>query len=166
MSSRPYLGPTQLPKQCAPVVLSLGGKGGQENVELYIHSPSRLHEYQTILSQLSPLHVDIHPCCLLREMQSCRHSERPKPLSASSVALGKFFAFTTTNKQKQTPWPESASELYRPSDRCLSAKSVPTFVDSGCHVVNVTEPYSHNLGFLDRSRYFYFQVSPQLYSRG
>jgi hypothetical protein len=28
---------------------------------------------------------------------------------------------------KQTPWPESASELYRPSDRRLSAKLVPTF---------------------------------------
>jgi hypothetical protein len=26
------------------------------------------------------------------------------------------------NKQKQTPWSESASELYRPSDRRLSAK--------------------------------------------
>jgi hypothetical protein len=27
-------------------------------------------------------------------------------------------------------------------------------------------PYGRNLGFLDRSRYFYFQVAPQLYSRG
>jgi hypothetical protein len=29
--------------------------------------------------------------------------------------------------EKQTPWPESASELYRPSYRRLSAKLVPTF---------------------------------------
>jgi hypothetical protein len=29
--------------------------------------------------------------------------------------------------KKQTPWPESASELYRLSDRSLSAKLVPTF---------------------------------------
>jgi hypothetical protein len=28
-----------------------------------------------------------------------------------------------------TPWPESASELYRPSDRRLSAKLVATFAD-------------------------------------
>jgi hypothetical protein len=28
-------------------------------------------------------------------------------------------------------WPESASELYRPSDRRLSAKSVPAFADRG-----------------------------------
>jgi hypothetical protein len=30
---------------------------------------------------------------------------------------------------KQTPWPESESELYRPSDRRLSAKLVPIFAD-------------------------------------
>jgi hypothetical protein len=32
---------------------------------------------------------------------------------------------------KQTLWPESASELYQPSDRRLSAKLVPTFADGG-----------------------------------
>jgi hypothetical protein len=32
---------------------------------------------------------------------------------------------------KKTPWPESASELYRPSDRRLSAKLVPTFAHGG-----------------------------------
>jgi hypothetical protein len=31
----------------------------------------------------------------------------------------------------KTPWPESESELYRPSDRRLSAKLVPTFADKG-----------------------------------
>jgi hypothetical protein len=36
----------------------------------------------------------------------------------------------------------------------------------GCHVVNVTNPYGRILGFLDRSRYYFFQVAPQLYSRG
>jgi hypothetical protein len=36
----------------------------------------------------------------------------------------------------------------------------------GCRVVNVTGPYSRILGFLDRSRYFFFQVAPQLFSRG
>jgi hypothetical protein len=30
---------------------------------------------------------------------------------------------------KKTPWSESASELYRPSDRRLSAKWLPTFAD-------------------------------------
>jgi hypothetical protein len=65
-------------------------------------------------------------------------------------------------KQKQTPWPESTSAIYRPSDRLLSAKLVPTFAHRGCHVVSVTDPYGRNLGFLDRSCYFFFQVAPQL----
>jgi hypothetical protein len=44
---------------------------------------------------------------------------------------------------KKTPWPESASELYRPSDSRLSAKLVQNFADKGCHVVSVTSlrPY-------------------------
>jgi hypothetical protein len=39
-----------------------------------------------------------------------------------------------------SPWPESARELYRPSDSRLSVKLMPTFVDRGCHVVSVTDP--------------------------
>jgi hypothetical protein len=54
----------------------------------------------------------------------------------------------------KTPWSESVSELYRLSDRRLSAKLLPTFVDRGCHVVSVTDPYGRIIGFLDRSRYF------------
>jgi hypothetical protein len=45
-----------------------------------------------------------------------------------------------------TPWPESASELYRPSDRSLSANLAPTFADRGCHVVSETESYVLILG--------------------
>jgi hypothetical protein len=60
----------------------------------------------------------------------------------------------------------SASDLYRPSDRCLSTKLVPTFADRGCGVISATDPYGRILGFLDRSRYLLFYVPPQLYSRG
>jgi CBS-domain-containing membrane protein len=63
-------------------------------------------------------------------------------------------------------WPQSASELFRPSDLRLSAKLVPTIADRGCHVVSVTDPYGHILGVIDQSRYFFFLVAPQLYSRG
>jgi hypothetical protein len=66
-------------------------------------------------------------------------------------------------KKKET---ESANELYRPSDRRLSAKLVTTFADRECHVVSATNPYGRILGFLDRSRYSFFQVAPQLYPRG
>jgi hypothetical protein len=33
-------------------------------------------------------------------------------------------------------------------------------------MVSVTDPYDRILDFLDRSRYFFFQVAPQLYPRG
>jgi hypothetical protein len=62
-------------------------------------------------------------------------------------------------KGEKTPWSESASELYGPRDRRLLAKLVPTFVDRGRHVVSVTDSYGHILVFLDRSRYFFFQVA-------
>jgi hypothetical protein len=61
---------------------------------------------------------------------------------------------------KKNPWPQSAS------DHRLLTKLVTTFADTGCQVVSVTDPYGRNLGFLDRSPYFFFQVAPQLYSRG
>jgi hypothetical protein len=51
----------------------------------------------------------------------------------------------------KTAWPESVSELYRPSDRRLLAKLVPTFANTGCHVVSVTDRYGRILGFLDRN---------------
>jgi hypothetical protein len=60
-----------------------------------------------------------------------------------------FVVFTVLLK---IPWSESASELYRPSDRRLSAKRLPTCADRECYVVSVTDPYGRILGFLDRSR--------------
>jgi hypothetical protein len=68
--------------------------------------------------------------------------------SNSSIMLCRY-------KQKQTPWPESASELHRLSDRRLSVKLVTNLRMEGCRVVSVRDPYGRNLGFLDRSRYFF-----------
>jgi hypothetical protein len=79
------------------------------------------------------------------------------------IIIQKFDVSTTKLK---TPWSESESELYRPSDHRLPAKLVPTSEDRGRHVFSVTDPYGHVLGFLDRSRYIFLQVPPQLYSRG
>jgi hypothetical protein len=56
----------------------------------------------------------------------------------------------------KTPWPESASELYLPSDRRLSAKLVATFADRGCHIVSVTDPYGRNLSFIYRKIKTYY----------
>jgi hypothetical protein len=73
-----------------------------------------------------------------------------------NIATGRIFYITL----KRTTWPESASELYRRSDRRLSAKLIPTFADRGYHVVSVTVLYSRNIVLLDRSRYFFFEVAP------
>jgi hypothetical protein len=42
----------------------------------------------------------------------------------------------------------------------LVGKVVPTSADRGCCVVSATEPPVVSLGFLDRSRYYFFQVAP------
>jgi hypothetical protein len=52
------------------------------------------------------------------------------------------------------------------SDRRSSAKLVPTFAGRRCQVVSMTDPYGRIPGFIDRDIYFFFQVAPQLYSRG
>jgi hypothetical protein len=49
--------------------------------------------------------------------------------------------FLLKKKKKTTPWPKSASELYRPSDHRLSAKLVPTFAGRGCCVVSATNSH-------------------------
>jgi hypothetical protein len=47
----------------------------------------------------------------------------PKIQGSVSISVAK--------KSTLTPWLESANKLYRPSDRRLSAKLVPTFTDRG-----------------------------------
>jgi hypothetical protein len=47
---------------------------------------------------------------------------------------------TLNQMYQETFCPQSASELYPPSDRCLLAKLLPTFTDRGCHVVSVRIP--------------------------
>jgi hypothetical protein len=60
------------------------------------------------------------------------HSSREKSVFAllMNQTLARTYKFLATDKQtKQSPWPESTSELYQPSDRRLSAKLVPAFLD-------------------------------------
>jgi hypothetical protein len=82
--------------------------------------------------------------------------------------LGTKFIYTdfticfSDNSDKRTLWSVSASKLYQPSDRRLSAKLVPTSADRECHAVSVTDPYGFILSFLDQSRYFFFQAVHQL----
>jgi YD repeat-containing protein len=59
-----------------------------------------------------------------------------------------------TYADKKIPAPESVSELYRLSDRRLSAKLMPTFAEKGCRVVSVTDPYGRILGYTYNSNYY------------
>jgi hypothetical protein len=118
-----------------------------------IHWDFKVCEWQ--MSWLILKYFSIHesnsawPSAARMTHQCCRKSKGP--------LLSKFRAIVNKHKKKKkkkTPWSESASELYRPSDRRLSAKLLPTCADRGCHVVSVTDPSGRILGFLDRSRYF------------
>jgi hypothetical protein len=51
---------------------------------------------------------------------------------------------TLISEGKETPWPESANELYRLSNYRLSAKLVPTFADRGCNVVSVASLWQYS----------------------
>jgi hypothetical protein len=62
--------------------------------------------------------------------------------------VNKTRPYSNRNQTKQqTPWSESASELYQLKDSRLSAKLMPTFADIWFHVVSVTAVFSI---FLDR----------------
>jgi hypothetical protein len=77
---------------------------------------------------------------------------------------GRFSGTCIETKRNSVAWVGERSILTELP--LLVEQLVPTFEDRGCHVVSVTDPYGRILGFLDRSRYFFFQVAPQLYSRG
>jgi hypothetical protein len=57
-------------------------------------------------------------------------------------ALHKSIKTASNHAHKKIPWPEFASELYRPSDPRLSAKLVPTFANIECRVFSATDPYA------------------------
>jgi hypothetical protein len=71
----------------------------------------------------------------------------------------------TTSKTKLTKI-RGLSPRENYSDRRFLTKTVPTSADRERCVVSATGPQSYILGFLARSRYFFFQAAPQLYSRG
>jgi hypothetical protein len=90
-------------------------------------------------------------------LASVYSSETCRKVRPTVLMNSHFFIFTAQENlytilrkiliNKKAPWPECARELFRPSDRRLSAKLVPTLADRGCNVVSVTDHYGRNLGF-------------------
>jgi hypothetical protein len=56
------------------------------------------------------------------------------------------------------------ANYYRPSDRRLTAKLVPPLRVEGVAWSAQRIPTAVNLGFLTRSRYFFIQVAPQMFT--
>jgi hypothetical protein len=69
-------------------------------------------------------------------------------------------------KTKQTPWPESASDYTDRATAACRRNQCQLLWIEGCRVVSAVDPQGSHLDFLNRSRYIFFQVAPQLYSRG
>jgi hypothetical protein len=69
-----------------------------------------------------------------------------------------FFREKIIRKKNKLRGPQSASEVYRLSDRHLSTKFSANFCIEGCRVVSAADPLTVvNLSFLDRSLYFSFK---------
>jgi hypothetical protein len=74
------------------------------------------------------------------------------------ICSGQCLAILSKSKLNSVAWVH---------ERTIPTERLPTFADRGYHVVvSVMGPYGNVHGFLDRSRYFFFQVAPQLYSQG
>jgi hypothetical protein len=88
----------------------------------------------------------------IKYMLLSRHQNvgRNQDIKIANRLFGNVSQLKYSGMTVKTPWPESASELYRLCDRRLSAKLVPTFAHIGCHVVSVTDPYSRILDFLEQ----------------
>jgi hypothetical protein len=59
-----------------------------------------------------------------------------------------------------------SAEVWEVTCSCSPPQAVSSFIHRGCGVVSTTYPYGRIPGFLDRICYYFFQVAPQLYSRG
>jgi hypothetical protein len=98
-------------------------------------------------------------------MWPCIHQATKFRCPSSSTAARKLSLSSSTSSVRKTMGVDCSQSNCK-CDRRFSAKLVPTSADRGLHVVSVTNPYGCILGFLDRSRNFFFQVAPQLYSGG
>jgi hypothetical protein len=126
-----------------------------ESFFVVLYRPYILCDTQKDLNHRGPIGYNLN-------FLSCGTGLSSDHLHIWRISVWENNSFWWTNKEnKQTPWSDSSSELYRPSDRHLLTKWLPTFVDRRCHVVSVTDPYGRR-----QEPLLFNQVAPQLYSRG
>jgi hypothetical protein len=75
-------------------------------------------------------------------------------------------AETKLRRRKKLRGFQSASELYRSSDRRRSEKLAPTLADRGCHVVSAASPSDRNFDFLDPEPLLFLPSSSSNCSQG
>jgi hypothetical protein len=91
--------------------------------------------------------------------------------SLGPLAAGNWFCSHRLTLMK-TPYRSKLNSVAlvrgRTTGRTTAAcrRSLPTFAERGCRVVCATDPHGRNLGFLDRSSFFFLEAAPQMYSRG
>jgi hypothetical protein len=82
-----------------------------------------------------------------------------------STAFVRAISFTSYTKTKLRGLSPQENYTDRETAACQRSQYQLLRIE-GAYVVIATNPYGRILGFLDRSRCFFFQVPPQLYSRG
>jgi hypothetical protein len=153
MTSRP-VNRTELKEHCAPLKHMMAG-----NIE--VHCAETLKPVsQTILMQTNKWLTDFASSGQ-QEVTELRLRWTCRVLWPRNMVIWSIESVTGNNRLRGlNPWAKCINR------KTAADKLVPTFADRGCHVVSVTDPYGRILRFLDRSPYFFFQVAPQLYSRG
>jgi hypothetical protein len=78
------------------------------------------------------------------------------PIIALSLISLYYIVYVSPAKKKKL---RGLSPQANYTDRATAAvgEVVPAFAGRGCYVVSATDPTAVNLGFLDRSRYFFFK---------
>jgi hypothetical protein len=104
--------------------------------------------------------------CLRRLSSTLREALRlRKAMSASSQAVA--YSCRALMNQKQAIFVAFSSRVnYTDLPTAAAGEVMPTFAYVGVTWSARRFPTVVNLGFLDRIRYFFFQVAPQLSSRG
>jgi hypothetical protein len=129
-----------------------------------LHAPVLLSQGNLTSTQWLWGHTILHMVCYENNF-SC--SARASTLFGQTISFLTESMYITTSykKKKLRGLSPRANYTYRTNAACWRSKCQLLRID-GCRVVSTTDPYGRILSFLDRSRYFSFQVAPQLYSRG
>jgi hypothetical protein len=85
-----------------------------------------------------------------------------RPHFAGQRLVKHVTAAVNTHVRKETNSVTSIRKWTIPTER----PPLVSEVSANFCVVSATDPHGRILGFLDRSRYYFFQLTPQLYSRG